>query len=362
MIKCSLEDLSRSNPPIASPDSHSARSPLSLLSSSDQHGLASIESSSISVNVLDLELYNNFMLEYVALLSSNLSANLENVQNYTALALNRKYLLHSQLAVSAMQIYYREESRHSLVVRAAYLQNTALALAKPHMVALPANESIPMLFLASQIAIYGFASGALQLEGSSIDPLNKLLDCFRLVRGIRTLLEPHWRFMLDSWVGPILQYGMTSESGLNTKFSSEKVTQAKMLRSLALGLEFREQRQACLNAIDTLFRFINAERQNVDLLTSARVVQEWAVSICPIFETLLLQHKPVTLIILAHYAVLLSMSKELWWVKKWPRLILEYVESYLDAEWDDFLSWPRMMIENDKHVESRNLEPLDMQQ
>lgn len=350
MVKCSLGNISPPNRPIEYSNDHSARSPLPSLSPSNADEIASIGSSSTAINVLDLELYNNFILEYAAALSVGIPLKMETVRSYTTLVFEKRYLLHSQLAVSALQIYYREDSRQSLLVRAAHLQNTALSLAKPHMIALSEHESVPMLFLASQIAIYGLASEALQLESSSADLLNKLLDCFRLVRGIKTLLTPHWSYMLNSWVGPLLQYGMTTESGLSFDFSSEKFVQAKMLRSLALGLEVREQRQACLDAIDMLFRFMSFEQQNVDILTSARLVQQWAVSICPIFETLLLQHKPVTLIILVHYAVLLSMSKQLWWVKKWPKLILEYVDRHLGEEWNDILSWPRMMISKDSHT------------
>jgi hypothetical protein len=60
------------------------------------------------------------------------------------------------------------------------------------------------------------------------------------------------------------------------------------------------------------------------------------------------QH-PIALIILAHYAALLSLSQGLWFLRRWPSVLLGRIRERL-KDWEAFLQWPMEMIS--RHSES----------
>jgi len=53
----------------------------------------------------------------------------------------------------------------------------------------------------------------------------------------------------------------------------------------------------------------------------------------------------VGLVMLAHYAALMSMRTNYWYFQRWPRLLLESIAELLAPEWHQHISWPRNMIE-----------------
>lgn len=55
-------------------------------------------------------------------------------------------------------------------------------------------------------------------------------------------------------------------------------------------------------------------------------------------------HHPVGLVLLAHYAALMSMRSNYWFFKRWPRLLLDSITSLLQPEWHVHLEWPSEMV------------------
>jgi hypothetical protein len=66
-----------------------------------------------------------------------------------------------------------------------------------------------------------------------------------------------------------------------------------------------------------------------------------------IFHELLSERRPVSLVIIAYYAVLLKIGAGLWWVGRLPEALIEQVTTSLGEEWAEFISWPRSMIQGD---------------
>jgi hypothetical protein len=62
------------------------------------------------------------------------------------------------------------------------------------------------------------------------------------------------------------------------------------------------------------------------------------------FLALLNERRPVSLIILAYYAVLLKLGTGLWWIGRWPEALLNHICTILGEEWADFLKWPKTII------------------
>ena len=79
----------------------------------------------------------------------------------------------------------------------------------------------------------------------------------------------------------------------------------------------------------------------------------WAV-LCPApFQTLLHQRCPQALVILAHYAVLLHYTRDIWQVNHTGTTLLRLVVNFLGPEYKDQLEWPLAAIRNDDMVPLR---------
>jgi hypothetical protein len=87
-------------------------------------------------------------------------------------------------------------------------------------------------------------------------------------------------------------------------------------------------------------------QQCEDVSLSRRLVTSWPIEVDAEFHLLLANRKPVSLVILAHYAALLSLGTGLWWVGRWPVLLLEHISSALGEDWAEFLAWPRNIVFN----------------
>lgn len=300
-----------------------------------------------AVDIADLELYTQFIQGSAQAFGIDIRSGNNEFAQFTALALQKTYLLHSLLAVSALQLYLAQPSRRELLVRAAYLQSTALEQAKPHLTSsLHKDETIAILFFSSWTAIYSLAEGAITLtDGSEADSnlIGKLLHSFQLMRGTALLLRPHWQFLASSWAGPVFRSSVDAGSGDGTTSADLSGTwpEYRALRALTFGMENSEQRTACLQAIDELARSLDALSRSGEPRVRTRMILTWGVSIEPTFEAMLLESKPVALVILASYAVLLHRGREEWWIVNWPELLLEHIDSQLGPEWSELLAWPR---------------------
>jgi hypothetical protein len=160
------------------------------------------------VNILDLELYNAAVFELSHTFtdmaedmrltlgdSKSLCAQLLDRYLSEMMQCQRQYVLHAHLATAALILYQKDRSRKVLLLRGAYLQSVALELAKPHLKSITEEESVLMMFFASEVAKYGYADAAIQCRSwpdCARDPVSHLLDCMRLVRGTRAVVAPHW--------------------------------------------------------------------------------------------------------------------------------------------------------------------------
>ncbi|KAF2716985.1 hypothetical protein K431DRAFT_234090, partial [Polychaeton citri CBS 116435] len=54
-----------------------------------------------------------------------------------------------------------------------------------------------------------------------------------------------------------------------------------------------------------------------------RIIMAWPNQLNPQFPDLLECREPIALLVLAHYAILLSTRRKLWWLRKWPFEILQ---------------------------------------
>ena len=265
------------------------------------------------------------------------------------LSFSHPYLLHQILAVAALHLYVEDPRRTDLSNVATQQRALALKDVQPNLSNAASDScSISLFAFAGLTAIYAFGELAITLdqESDERDHIGQLIACFRLSHGIGTIVRAREQDIRDSWASDLIT------------FSAE--TELESLRST--GLKFAHA--------DALFKLINTHAQAPDdviAYTDAAVrcleyiqllmwqsdkddpriyhlIMTWPHEINPRCYELLELRDPVALVLLAYYAVLMSMRKRLWWLARWPELLLKQIGSVLGVEWDPWLEWPRAML------------------
>ncbi|KAG9741114.1 hypothetical protein KCU73_g9016, partial [Aureobasidium melanogenum] len=118
-----------------------------------------------------------------------------------------------------------------------------------------------------------------------------------------------------------------------------------MVRSLAFGQEDADRRKCCLETIEDIFTFIGASMHHPqDYPTSAHLIDQWAVKLPPVFKDMLVERKPIALIILAYWAVLTSINPRPWHLRGLAEVLIARIQDILGEEWAEFLRWPREQV------------------
>jgi len=262
------------------------------------------------------------------------------------LATTKAYLMHEVLAVAGLRRFSKDQTRRELTTRALYHQSEALRLVQFQLESVSEDDCLALLFFTSYAALCGLAEPAFcDIHDESFDPIGKALHAFQLSRGVTTLIMPHWSVLRQTWAWPAVASQMEAGSDLNPQ--PQSIPGYTHLRCLAFGLERETDRQACLKALEITLGAISLIQRREDVSMSRRLVSSWPMETGTTYHDLLAERRPVSLVIIAYYAVLLKIGAGLWWVGRLPEALIEQVVTLLGAEWADFISWPRSVIQGD---------------
>jgi len=264
-------------------------------------------------------------------------------RNLAKLAIATPYLMHELLAVHGLRLFAHDTTRRDLMTRALFHQSEALRLVQPHLIATTRGDSLALFLFTTYAAVCGLAEPALcGIHNDSLDPLEKMLRDFQLSRGIVLLVEPIWSELPHTWVWPVIRSQIEAGSDLVPR--AQDVPNYTYLRCLAFGSESGPSRKACLKALEFTLNSISLVQQRRDDCMSRRLVTSWPIETGTEFHALLTERRPVSLVILAYYAVLLKLGTGLWWIGKWPEALLDHISAILSEEWAEFLKWPKMIV------------------
>lgn len=263
------------------------------------------------------------------------------------LATTKPYLMHEMLAAAGLYRFSKDSSRRELMTRALYHQSEALRLIQSsHLSSAATDDSLALLFFTSLAALCGLAEPALcDTHDESFDPIEKILHAFQLSRGIATLVMPCWSDLRQTWAWPAIESQI--EAGSDITPQPQSIPGYSYLRCLAFGLESEKSRQACLKALEFTLGAISLMKQRKDASMSRRLVTSWPIETGPAFHELLAERRPVSLVVISYYAVLLKIGTGLWWIGHLPEAIIKHVAVTLGEEWADFISWPKSIISDD---------------
>lgn len=253
-----------------------------------------------------------------------------------------EFLLRGILAVAALHLAdLNPAESSSYQLKATDHQNRSLALAQDEL-ANPSIYNCHALFLFSCLVILMTFAGPRQADGGKSFDKN-LLDWFYVLRGCNSVLQLHWSDLENSFCYPFLQEVKRSEThAAHVADESDRIID---LQRLCHRIEDRDVSRAYSLAIHEL---LNAYTQCWFLRRDGRpwiiAAFVWPNVLPQQYLELLGDNTPESLVILAHFSILIHWSEFDWFFRGWARDLVDRIKASLSEEWHEYLKWPEEVV------------------
>ncbi|KAF2965951.1 hypothetical protein GQX73_g7618 [Xylaria multiplex] len=264
----------------------------------------------------------------------------------TRRAIEVPYLMDQLLAFSALHMYtYRPPHEASFYrEEATRLQTRALGLFNAAMATVTTNDGLPA-FLFSILLSHHILFDTLSTRTDFPAFLDKLVACFHLCAGVRTIAG-------KSWNSIITQYYQQMGIGLSNKWmldTGPETIFTKRLTHLRSLIEDTTNDTSvftpCTEALDLL--------RNISSVGDAFnpgpfrniVVLRWAVVVPPDFVKLIEQRRPEALVITAYYGILIHNARDFWVFGDAGAFIIRSITRFLGSYWAEWLAWPNELLD-----------------
>jgi hypothetical protein len=268
-------------------------------------------------------------------------------QQIVNVAFTQDYLLYQILAVGALHCFHQNPSRQDLAAKAVKYRGQALQNVNPTLANMTADLCIPVFAFAGLSMVYAFAELVIlrESEGQDYDPIHHITECLQQNFGITTVVTTYREDIRDSWASELIN--MNSDEEFDRLSASGLVfAQAAMLHSLIDSHETRPAwNTACHEALTALLQTLQILLWRQEDHFTFHLINAWPSKLKPKFWQLLAAKAPVALLVLAYFAVAMSLRPKLWWFQHWPKLLLERIEERLGDEWREALAWPKQVVD-----------------
>ena len=258
-------------------------------------------------------------------------------------AMAHEFLLHALLAISAVNLWYTKPAKRHLYEKAAVSHRyLALKTSIPALSEVTPQNCHALYAMSSIISVLSFVlprSGHFVMPS---EPVNDILSVFKLIRGVKTVLESAQEWIAKGSLGVLIGYNW------NTVIPPlpDNVTAAFE------RLFDKNERETRDQSIREIYKStIQSLKQAFEIYTVVRgepgLVFTWLAVVQESYMELLERKAPMALTILAHYAVLLHTSNGQWWLQGRGAGLVEVVCEFLPYEWLPAARWPREAVARD---------------
>ncbi|PGH35707.1 hypothetical protein GX50_01420 [[Emmonsia] crescens] len=250
------------------------------------------------------------------------------------------FLMHGVLALSALDLERRIRGSALNVYQRPYMtialghHSRAVALSQPLLGNINEENCKAMFLLSILLTIFAFGSP------QAPDPMNicRPMDQFHLVlllaRGMQQALSTATDWIKDD------EFNIIMKPDDYTPFLPDDAKAA--LQKLRQLNENCEQYDVCNEK-----NVYNAAIDQVQLMleqihggaTRPNPAVTWAVKVPPLYLELMRAYKPMALVVLAYYCVILHHLRGIWWIDGWSAPLLQAIWLSLDEEWRKPLRW-----------------------
>lgn len=294
---------------------------------------------SSNLHMRDLELMHHYSTVCYKTISEDedFCVTLQNDVPKSAVA--HPFLMHGILSLSALHLVRarrQSESCREYVELATGHQALALMLFRRELNNINPSNS-PAMFAFSIIAsvlAFGFAQAS---ELRSLPPVDEMLQILNLCRGIQKILETTMEWIKDSWVMQLLGIKKADDLRPLPPDMQAKMTALSELNADTKRTGFSpEETKAHEEAISQLSETFEYYCSGCDRIKLFR----WPVIVNSTYVACLGDRRPMSLVILAHYCILLYSMDNRWWLEGWSRQLLAAIYDILDFSWREHIKWP----------------------
>lgn len=258
-------------------------------------------------------------------------------------ALSHPFLMHGLLAIAALHLIECCEdegsSRRKYIELATRHQNLALASFRPQLSNITPSNCHAIFAFSSLIAALAFAFSKSAGNIRAGEPVEQVLQDFFLFRGVESVLTAFWDIIRKGKLGALVR--RPSDPTCSQPISKDVINALDYLHDCngdGVTHISSEEKAAYNHAIRELR--ISFERSP----SSWETVFRWPIVLPEAYLTHLKNRRPMSLVILAHYCVILGRLDACWWSQGWSGHLFEAIYRSLNVSWRPLLQWPMQMI------------------
>ena len=255
-------------------------------------------------------------------------------------ALSQPFLMHGVLAVSALHLAHTgaDDRRPGYISTAVAHQNQALALFRALLGDINPANAKAMFCFASLVVVYAFGFPHVS-DSDPASSVNDLYQVFVLSRGVQQVIHQVRTSLLDSPFRTLLQLDeYTPRLPDGTRLALDKLKETNHACGVS---DTTHDTAAYESVVDNLAEELGAVHVGIDANTAAC---RWAIRLKPAYMESLREHRPLALVVLAHYCVLLYQLRQNWCLDRWGARVARAIWSMLDHEWRPMTDWPMREI------------------
>lgn len=251
------------------------------------------------------------------------------------------FLMHGILAMSALHMAHNGADNQAMYRNVAMEHyNVILLTFRPMLSRITAGNCDSLLAASSLIAIIALAFPQTYESSMPLSTIDEIVKISQLGRGIRNLVDSARGWFAHGPFGAFVKMGIMNTSAALPKDESDAID---LLHNENSALEDeKEESKAMFSAvINLLEKAFKAATVSANDPGNAIL---WIIFIGHEFDDALKRRRPMALIILAHYAVILHEFRQHWWSRSWGyRLVNEVCES-LSIEIHHAIQWPLQRV------------------
>jgi hypothetical protein len=249
------------------------------------------------------------------------------------------FVLHSILALSALHLshYKMADSKSHYLSQAQYHYEAGLRIAT---LLLPDinQDTCPPLYIFTTIC-YLFTLGVGPKPGDFlIFSDSGIAEWLLLFQGMKSILESNYDILCRSELAPLFQI---SSSIVNSSTANDEHLK-ELVEIITMTSSKDPDFQVYITAVENLSKSFPASPSpgKRERASCPQQVFVWLFRLSEQYVACLQQRKPVAMVILAYFCVLLNDLSSSWWIKGWAEHLISEIYASLTAEHRLWIRWP----------------------
>jgi hypothetical protein len=260
--------------------------------------------------------------------------------NLPQIAFSNKFLLHGILAIAALHISrFKRDASEATSYMTKALNHYGIALRTATTLTASINaQNGPALYMFSMVC-FAFTLALGPKPGDFlVFGQHGIAQWLGQLQGMRSMLETEPELFRDNTLAPMFRLSMRSLAQPVSRGDHFPELREQIQQAAAGDPELVHY----LTALDQLSeRFDHASTSKVSR-PSPQHVFVWVYLLKDDFVRLLQEEKPIPLVILAYFCILLNGLGSFWWTRGWAEHLLSEIYSSLD---DEYKTWMRRPME-----------------